>query len=123
MFPAGHTNPRERGVAHRNAGYVGSEVEVRQAKTQLETTRAQAIDVGVVRAQYEHALAILIGKPPAAFHLAVSHLNLGAPVCQPFPLFCQRSFLNVVPARLSSVSQLAFFAQRSSFSSSMPAVL
>ena len=44
-------------------------MEVEQAKTQLETTRAQAIDVGVARAQYEHAVAILIGKPPAEFSL------------------------------------------------------
>ena len=29
----------------------------------------QAIDVGVLRAQYEHAVAILIGKPPAEFSL------------------------------------------------------
>jgi hypothetical protein len=43
--------------------------EVEQAKTQLQTTRAQAIDVGVARAQYEHAVAILIGKPPAEFSL------------------------------------------------------
>jgi NodT family efflux transporter outer membrane factor (OMF) lipoprotein len=42
---------------------------VEQAKTQLQTTRAQAIDVGVLRAQYEHAVAILIGKPPAEFSL------------------------------------------------------
>ena len=53
----------------RFQGGVGSEVEVEQAKTQLETTRAQAIDVGVQRAQFEHAVAILIGKPPASFSL------------------------------------------------------
>jgi NodT family efflux transporter outer membrane factor (OMF) lipoprotein len=50
-------------------GGVGSDVEVEQAKTQLQTTRAQAVDVGVLRAQYEHAVAILIGKPPAEFTL------------------------------------------------------
>ncbi|HWY71910.1 MAG TPA: efflux transporter outer membrane subunit [Terriglobales bacterium] len=53
----------------RFRGGVGSEVEVEQARTQLETTRAQAIDVGVLRAQFEHAVAILIGKPPASFSL------------------------------------------------------
>ena len=53
----------------RYHGGVGSEVEVEQAKTILETTRAQAVDVGVARAQYEHAVAVLIGKPPAQFSL------------------------------------------------------
>jgi NodT family efflux transporter outer membrane factor (OMF) lipoprotein len=50
-------------------GGIASEVEVRQAKTILQTTRAQAIDVRVARAQFEHAVAILIGKPPAEFSL------------------------------------------------------
>lgn len=53
----------------RFQGGIASEVEVEQAKTQLQTTQAAAIDVGVLRAQYEHAVAILMGKPPAAFSL------------------------------------------------------
>ncbi len=53
----------------RYQGGLASDVEVEQAKTQLETTRAQAIDVGVARAQFEHAVAVLIGKPPAEFTL------------------------------------------------------
>jgi NodT family efflux transporter outer membrane factor (OMF) lipoprotein len=56
-------------IQSRFAGGIASEVEVQQADTQLETTRAEAIDVGVARAQYEHAVAILIGKPPAEFSL------------------------------------------------------
>jgi NodT family efflux transporter outer membrane factor (OMF) lipoprotein len=50
-------------------GGLASEVVVQEAKTQLETTRAQAIDVGVARAQFEHAVAVLMGKPPAEFTL------------------------------------------------------
>ena len=50
-------------------GGLASEVEVEQAKTILETTRAEAVDVGVARAQYEHAAAVLLGKPPAEFTL------------------------------------------------------
>jgi len=61
----------------RFQGGIGSEVEVEQAKTQLQTTRAAAIDVRVLRAQYEHAVAILIGRPPAEFSLAP--LPLAAP--------------------------------------------
>jgi NodT family efflux transporter outer membrane factor (OMF) lipoprotein len=49
----------------RYEGGLASEVEVEQARTILETTRAQAVDVGVARAQFEHAVAVLLGKPPA----------------------------------------------------------
>jgi NodT family efflux transporter outer membrane factor (OMF) lipoprotein len=61
----------------RFEGGIASEVDVEQAKTQLQTTRATAIDVGVARAQFEHAVAILIGKPPAEFSLPP--LPLAAP--------------------------------------------
>jgi NodT family efflux transporter outer membrane factor (OMF) lipoprotein len=53
----------------RYAGGLASEVEVEQARTILETTRAQLVDVGVARAAYEHAVAVLTGKPPADFTL------------------------------------------------------
>ena len=64
----------------RFKGGLSSEVEVQQAKTQLDTTRAQAIDIGVLRAQYEHAVAILIGKPPAEFSLHPLPLTAPPPV-------------------------------------------
>jgi NodT family efflux transporter outer membrane factor (OMF) lipoprotein len=53
----------------RYKGGLASEVEVEQARTILETTQAQLADVGVARAQYEHAAAVLVGKPPADFSL------------------------------------------------------
>jgi NodT family efflux transporter outer membrane factor (OMF) lipoprotein len=53
----------------RYQGGVASEVDVEQARTILKTTRAQLVDVGVARAQYEHAVAVLAGKPPAEFAL------------------------------------------------------
>jgi NodT family efflux transporter outer membrane factor (OMF) lipoprotein len=66
-------------IDNRFAGGLASDLEVQQAKTQLETTRAQAIDVGVARAQYEHAVAVLIGKPPASFSLAPLPLTAPPP--------------------------------------------
>ena len=40
-------------------------VAVLQAWTSLETARAQAIALSVQRTPFEHAIAILLGKPPA----------------------------------------------------------
>ena len=51
-------------------GGAAAEPDVVQARTQLDTTRVQDTDIGVMRAQYEHAIAILIGKPPAEFAIA-----------------------------------------------------
>jgi NodT family efflux transporter outer membrane factor (OMF) lipoprotein len=50
------------------AGVV-AKADVAAAQTQLKSAQAQAIDVGVQRAQLEHAIAILTGKPPADFSL------------------------------------------------------
>lgn len=55
----------------RYKGGVASQVDVAQAQTTLETTRAQAIDLQVARAQLEHAIAALIGKPASEFTLPV----------------------------------------------------
>jgi NodT family efflux transporter outer membrane factor (OMF) lipoprotein len=53
----------------RYKGGVATDSDVAMAQAQLETTRSQDIDVGVARAQYEHAIATLIGVPPSAFTL------------------------------------------------------
>lgn len=43
--------------------------DVVQAVAQLKATEAAAIDVGVTRSQLEHAIAVLIGRPPANFSI------------------------------------------------------
>src|SRR5208283_4978555 len=55
---------------NRYAGGVAGESDVIQAKTQLEATEAQSIDIGVQRSQLEHAMALLIGKPASDFSIA-----------------------------------------------------
>ena len=64
----------------RYSGGLASEVEVEQARTILETTRAQLIDVRIARAQYEHAAAVLVGKAPADFSLPPLPLATPPPV-------------------------------------------
>ncbi|NML33403.1 efflux transporter outer membrane subunit [Paraburkholderia sp. G-4-1-8] len=59
---------------HRYAGGIATDADVAQAQTQLKTTQAQALDLGVQRAQLEHAIAILIGQPPSTFTLPVAPL-------------------------------------------------
>jgi NodT family efflux transporter outer membrane factor (OMF) lipoprotein len=54
----------------RMRGGLGSEIDVDEAQTQLEDARAQLVDLGVQRAQYEDAIAVLVGEPATGFHIA-----------------------------------------------------
>lgn len=63
----------------RLEGGVATQADVAQAQTQLETVRAQLIDLGVARAQYEHAIAALANLNPAEFSLPASPLDLALP--------------------------------------------
>jgi NodT family efflux transporter outer membrane factor (OMF) lipoprotein len=62
-----------------NAG-VAARADVAAAETQLGNAKAQAINAGVRRAQFEHALATLIGKQPAEFSIPVGGLAGSVPV-------------------------------------------
>jgi NodT family efflux transporter outer membrane factor (OMF) lipoprotein len=64
---------------NRYASGVASQADVVQAETQLKTTQAQAIDVGVQRAQLEHAIALLIGTPASTFSLPAAPLTATPP--------------------------------------------
>jgi NodT family efflux transporter outer membrane factor (OMF) lipoprotein len=91
----------------RFEGGIASEVEVEQAKTILQTTRAEAIDVGVLRAQYEHAVAILIGKPPAEFSLPPLPLTAPPPripVSVPSDLLERRPDIAAAERRVASAN-------------------
>jgi NodT family efflux transporter outer membrane factor (OMF) lipoprotein len=61
-------------------GGAAPETDVAQARTQLDDARVQLTDVFVFRAQYEHAIAVLMGRPPAEFSLPPKPQNLAPPV-------------------------------------------
>ncbi len=66
-------------------GGLATSSEVTQAQTQLEEARVQRTDAEVQRTQLEHAIAVLIGKPPAAVTIPRSPVNLQPPMVPNIP--------------------------------------
>jgi NodT family efflux transporter outer membrane factor (OMF) lipoprotein len=63
----------------RFSGGVATAVDVAQAQTQLETVRAQLVDLGVTRAQYEHAIGTIANYNLPSFSIPPSPLDLTLP--------------------------------------------
>jgi NodT family efflux transporter outer membrane factor (OMF) lipoprotein len=61
------------------AAGIAARSDIVAADTQLQTTRAQLIAVGVSRAQYEHAIALLVGQPPSEIAIPVAPLAAEVP--------------------------------------------
>jgi len=62
---------------------IDSEESVAQAENQLNTTRAEDTNLGIARAQFEHAIALLTGQSASAFSVPVEPLK-AAPPAIPF---------------------------------------
>jgi NodT family efflux transporter outer membrane factor (OMF) lipoprotein len=58
---------------------IDSDESVAQAETQLDTAKVQDTNLGILRAQYEHAIAVLVGKPASSFSIPVEPLNANPP--------------------------------------------
>jgi NodT family efflux transporter outer membrane factor (OMF) lipoprotein len=58
---------------------IGSDEAVAQAQVQLQTTQAEATNLGIARAQYEHAIAVLVGQPASTFSLPSASQNVQLP--------------------------------------------
>jgi NodT family efflux transporter outer membrane factor (OMF) lipoprotein len=66
-------------VQNQYAAGIVAKSDVVQQQTQIKTTQAQAIDIGVQRAQLEHAIALLTGKPASSFSIARAPLTAVTP--------------------------------------------
>jgi NodT family efflux transporter outer membrane factor (OMF) lipoprotein len=66
-------------TTNRFQGGISNESDVFQAKTQLQAAVVQLQDIKVQRAQYEHAIAVLIGQPPNSFSLSTQPLEATPP--------------------------------------------
>lgn len=58
---------------------IASDQDVAQAETQLETAQAQVTNLGILRAQLEHGIAVLIGEPASIFTIAVESVKATPP--------------------------------------------
>ena len=92
--------------------------DVAQAEAQLKSTQAQALDARIARAQLEHAIAVLVGKPPAELALVARPLEAvfpDIPVAVPSELLERRPDIAAAERRTASanaqigVAQAAFF--------------
>ena len=67
-------------VQNQYAAGTAAKSDVAAAQTQLQQAQAQGIDLGVQRATLEHAIALLIGKPPAELTISTTALASNVPV-------------------------------------------
>jgi NodT family efflux transporter outer membrane factor (OMF) lipoprotein len=72
-------------TSDRFEGGAAPQSDLAQARTQLDQARVQRTDVEVQRTQYEHAIAVLIGKPPAELTLPPIPIDQAAQVMPDIP--------------------------------------
>jgi len=89
---------------NRFNGGVATGADVAQAETQLSSAQEQLIDLGVARTQFEHAIAALIGKPPADLTIAFATLT-GTP--PPVPVAVPSTLLERRPDIATAERQMA----------------
>jgi len=102
---------------NRFEGGAAPKSDVEQARTQLEQTQVLDSDVSIQRAQYEHAIAILIGKPPASFSLPPVPKDANGPVLPAIPtvmpseLLERRPDIAAAERRMAAANQQIGIAQ------------
>lgn len=84
-----------------------SKADMMQSETQLKATKAQSLDVGVQRSQFEHAIALLIGKPASSFSIPVKKYAikpLDIPVGLPSELLERRPDIAAAERRVKAAN-------------------
>jgi outer membrane protein, multidrug efflux system len=92
-------------VQRRHAGGIASGLEVAQQATLLDSTISQLSLVAQSRAQYEHAIAVLVGRPASSFSVPVAPLQANPP---PVPLGVPSDVLERRPDIATLERQMAF---------------
>src|ERR1700722_17010801 len=92
----------------RHDSGIASGADVAQAQTQLDSAKEQLIDLGVARSQFEHAVAILIGKPPAELSIAPQTIMAEppqVPVAMPSTLLERRPDIAISERQMASLNE------------------
>jgi NodT family efflux transporter outer membrane factor (OMF) lipoprotein len=93
---------------NRFAGGIASDLDVAQAETQLYGTESSLIELGVQRATFEHAIAVLTGKPPSELTIPVELLTSpppAVPVGVPSELLQRRPDIAGAERRVASANE------------------
>jgi NodT family efflux transporter outer membrane factor (OMF) lipoprotein len=97
---------------------IASGADVAQAQAQYDSTRAQWIDVGVGRAQFEHAIAVLSGQPPAAVSIPPNPLMMQpppVPIGIPSDLLERRPDITIAERQMAAANEQIGIAQSAYF--------
>ena len=98
----------------RHDSGIASGADVAQAETQLDSAKEQLIELGVARAQYEHAIAILIGKAPAELSIPLQTLKTEppqVPVAMPSTLLERRPDIAIAERQMAALNEQVGIAE------------
>jgi NodT family efflux transporter outer membrane factor (OMF) lipoprotein len=93
----------------RQKGALASDSDVAQAQAQLEGARAQLVELGVQRAQFEHAIAVLVGESATGFRIAERPIGGDPPAIPtgiPSELLERRPDISAAERRVASANAL-----------------
>jgi len=97
---------------------IASGADVAQAQAQYDSTSAQWIDIGVARAQFEHAIAVLTGQPPATLSIPAKPLTMPpppVPVGVPSELLERRPDITAAERQMAAANEQIGVAQAAYF--------